>query len=123
MAQLLALIVKLYAVEREAKDASFDERLTLRQERSVPLLMQIEAWLNQEDDMALPRSPMAGAISNRVGGMSVGQHLHRFFLELLGERTAGRLRWLLLLTRHQGNAEGGPILRNSPVRGIRTTST
>ena len=37
-AQMLALIAELYAIEREAKDADNGTRLTLRQERSLPVL-------------------------------------------------------------------------------------
>jgi transposase len=60
--QMLALVVKLYAVEREAKDADEAARLTLRQERSVPVLARIKAWLDTEGKAVAPRSPMAAAI-------------------------------------------------------------
>jgi transposase len=64
-AEMLALIGELYAVEREAKERSLDEAATLalRQSQSVPLLARIEAWLDAEGEVILPRSPMATAIT------------------------------------------------------------
>jgi transposase len=64
-AEMLALVGKLYAVEREAKQKEFDEAalLALRQERSVPILDQIKTWLDTEGEIVLPRSPMAQAIT------------------------------------------------------------
>jgi hypothetical protein len=62
-AQMLALIGQLYAVEREAKDFTDDARLALRQERSVPVLAQIKAWLDAEGEVVVPRSPLATAIT------------------------------------------------------------
>ena len=61
--QMLALIAELYAVEREAKDADDATRLALRQERSVKLLERIKSWLDTEQQVVLPRSPMATAIT------------------------------------------------------------
>jgi transposase len=63
-AQMLALIGELYAIEREAKDASLDEAATLaeRQARSVPVLGRIKTWLDAEGEVVLPRSPMGAAI-------------------------------------------------------------
>ncbi|MBX9654079.1 IS66 family transposase [bacterium] len=61
-AQMLAMIGELYSIEREAKDADDATRLTLRQERSVPMLSSIKAWLDAENQIVLPRSPMATAI-------------------------------------------------------------
>jgi transposase len=62
-AQMLALIAELYAIEREAKDVDDTTRLALRQERSVPVLARIESWLDAEQAIVLPRSPMATAIT------------------------------------------------------------
>ena len=59
----IALIAGLYAVEHEAKHADGDARLALRQERSVPVLERIKAWLDAEGEVVLPRTPMATAIT------------------------------------------------------------
>ncbi|QDS99601.1 IS66 family transposase [Adhaeretor mobilis] len=61
--QMLALAGQLYAVEREAKDADDAARRQLRQERSVPVLDRIKSWLDAEQDVVLPRGPMAKAIT------------------------------------------------------------
>jgi len=59
-AQVLTLIGELYAIEREAKEDA--ARLQVRQERSLPVLTRIKAWLDTEQGSVLPRSPMAKAI-------------------------------------------------------------
>jgi transposase len=61
-AQMLALIGELYTIEREAKDALDAQRLALRQQRSLPVLARIKAWLDAEGEVVLPRSPMGQAI-------------------------------------------------------------
>ncbi len=59
---MLAMVGELYDVERQAKDLSEEARLELRQRQSVPILARIQAWLDDEGRVVLPRSPMAGAI-------------------------------------------------------------
>jgi hypothetical protein len=61
-AEMLEFVRRLYAVEDEAKALVHDARRALRQERSVPVLGQIGAWLDAEVQLVLPRSPMAQAI-------------------------------------------------------------
>jgi len=62
--QALAWIKRLYEVEREAKQAELDvdERLKLRQEKSVPLLGAFKAWLDEQSQQVLPKSPTMQAI-------------------------------------------------------------
>ena len=62
-AEMLEFVRQLYAVEDEAKALDHDARRALRQERSVPVLAAIKAWLNHEGQLVLPRSPMAAAIT------------------------------------------------------------
>jgi len=61
--QMLALIGQLYQIERESKELSDALRLAVRQERSVPILEKIKTWLDREQEVVLPRSPMATAIT------------------------------------------------------------
>jgi transposase len=61
--QMLALVGQLYQIERESKELSAALRLAVRQERSVPVLEKIKNWLDAEQDVVLPRSPMATAIT------------------------------------------------------------
>jgi transposase len=60
---MVAMIKLLYEVESEAKELDADARHTLRQEKSVPILARIKAWLDQQKDQVLPKSPMSKAIS------------------------------------------------------------
>ena len=73
-AQMLTMVRELYAVEDEASaqiagtpGATHEQadaiRLALRQERSVPVLATIRTWLDTEQKLVLPRSPMAQAIT------------------------------------------------------------
>ena len=61
---LLALIRRLYRVEREAREAKMDaaERLVLRQEKSRPILGLIEEQLESLSPRCLPKSPLGEAI-------------------------------------------------------------
>lgn len=44
----LTMINKLYGIERDPGDASADEhRFIGRQERSLPILMQLKSWLDK----------------------------------------------------------------------------
>jgi len=63
--RMLTLVAELYAVEREAKERELDEAVTLalRQERSTPVLARIKTWLDTEQEVVLPRSPLAAAIT------------------------------------------------------------
>lgn len=61
--EMLALIGKLYAIEREAKAYDDAARLELRQSKSVEILERIKTWLEAESEIVLPRSPMSKAIT------------------------------------------------------------
>jgi hypothetical protein len=62
---MLAYIRLLYDVEREALDMKLDRegRLALRQAKSVPVLDDIKAYLEQEQPKVLPKSPEGQAIA------------------------------------------------------------
>jgi transposase len=57
----------LYAVERECKDASIEERLELRQRQSAPLLAQLRERLLTWKEQLLPKHPMAEAVNYALG--------------------------------------------------------
>jgi len=72
-AQMLTMVRDLYKVEDEttaqiaATPGAMGEqadalRLTLRQEKNAPILATIKTWLDTEQKLVLPRSPMAQAI-------------------------------------------------------------
>ena len=62
----MAYIQRLYAVEDEARKLDDDARRGLRQERAVPILADLRAWLDEVSGEVLPRSPLAGAITYAV---------------------------------------------------------
>ena len=55
----------LYEIEREAReqDLSYDDRKTLRQNKSVEKLQELEAWLKENIIQVLPKSAIGGAIA------------------------------------------------------------
>jgi len=62
---MLDLIQKLYTIERSAKalTCDFDAIRNLRQIESLPLLLEIEAWLKKNLLETLPKSAIGGAIA------------------------------------------------------------
>jgi transposase len=63
--QMLSLIQKLYAIEREAKALrpDYEAIRQLRQKEALPLLMEIEAWLKKNVTETLPKSAIGMAIA------------------------------------------------------------
>jgi transposase len=59
----MELFRKLYDVEREARGLSPGERQRLRAERSLPLLDQLDAWVNAHKDKLRPTELLAEARS------------------------------------------------------------
>lgn len=61
----LKRIQELYHLERWAKDEllSHAARYELRQEKALPIMEEIKAWLNQQYPQVLPKSPIGKAIS------------------------------------------------------------
>ena len=55
-------IAKLYRVEKEIKDLSADEKKTIRQEKSLPLLNDLKKWLDKSIQQVLPKSEIGKAI-------------------------------------------------------------
>ena len=65
--QMVALIHKLYEVERAAREKTPEARKALRQKRARPILDKIKAWLDDKVVKALPKSPLGEAISYTLG--------------------------------------------------------
>ncbi len=61
--KVLILVQKLYEVERQAREAelSYDQIKLLRQEKSVPVLEEMEKYLIEENHYILPRSAIGKA--------------------------------------------------------------
>jgi transposase len=108
----LAYIRRLYAVEADAKEAELDDdaRRVLRQERSVPILGELFAWLEGLRGQVLPKSPMGEAIGYALNHkVALLRYTEQGFLEIdnnaseRGEKTIaiGRGNWLFF------GSEGG----------------
>jgi transposase len=80
---MLEQIKELYMIERRAreKEYSFNERLNLRQEESVPILKDIKDWLDQQMSEVLPKSQIGQAIG----------YIHSFWSRLEQYVEDGRL--------------------------------
>ncbi len=61
--EAIDLLRALYAVEKQAKDASVEERLSLRQEQSAPVLAELREKFLTWKEQLLPKHPMAEAIN------------------------------------------------------------
>ena len=61
--QMVALIRKLYQVERAAKEEMAEKRKALRQAQASPILEKIKAWLDEKVGKVLPKSPLGEAIA------------------------------------------------------------
>jgi transposase len=61
--EAVARIRQLYAVEHEAKDLDAPARAGLRQEKSKPLLDALKDWLDREHRLAIPKTPIAEALT------------------------------------------------------------
>ncbi len=59
----LALIKKIYAIEREIADDPPDRRLLVRQSKSKPIMEAFKSWLDEQSIKVLPSSPTGKAIS------------------------------------------------------------
>jgi len=63
--QALALFHKLYEIEREAREQKLahDDIKNLRQQKSLPVLKEMETWLNKNLNLVLPKSAIGQAIA------------------------------------------------------------
>ena len=107
----LAWIARLYAIEREAKDATPQARWALRQERALPLLAQFREWLVSLTGRVLPKSPLGQAVQYVLprwdgfvrycedGALAIDNNLSE---RTLRPCAIGRKNWLFL-----GNDRGG----------------
>jgi len=60
--QMVAMIAKLYLIERSAKDMTPEERREIRQTQAKPLLEKIKNWLDSKAGKVLPKSLLGKAI-------------------------------------------------------------
>ena len=61
--QAVAMIGKLYCVEREHKDSTLEVRYAARQEKSVPVLDELHGWMEKLLPKVPPKSALGAALS------------------------------------------------------------
>ncbi len=61
--QAVALIGRLYGVERKYKEASVEERYLARQSLNLPILAELRTWLDKTQPAILPKSALGAALS------------------------------------------------------------
>ena len=63
--KMLKMMQKLYAIERQAKEEEmdFEQIKALRQEKAVPILNEMEAWMQEEIYKVAPKSAIGKALS------------------------------------------------------------
>ncbi len=59
----LRFIQKLYAIERSVRDLSVQERLDVRQQRSLPVVRELRMWLDQALASVVPQSLTGKALT------------------------------------------------------------
>jgi transposase len=68
--EAVARIKAFYAIEHEAKDIDHVARAALRQQKAQPLLDALKVWLDREQRTALPKTPIAEAITYAINQWS-----------------------------------------------------
>ena len=72
---VLAIIARLYEIERAAKELTAQQRQSLRAEHAAPLLTQLEQWLNEQQ--LLPKSLIGQAATyTRNQWMALNRYVH-----------------------------------------------
>ena len=61
--QAVAMIGRLYGMEREHKDATMDARYAARQEQSIPVLNELHDWMAKMLPKVPPKSALGAALS------------------------------------------------------------
>lgn len=61
--EAVALIGKLYGIEREYKEASIEDRYLARQKHAVPVLAELQAWLHRTQPLVTPKSALGTALA------------------------------------------------------------
>jgi hypothetical protein len=109
----IAWIGRLYAVEKEAREGSWDDvrLMTTRAERSRPTLESFHVWLEGEARKVLPRSPIGEAITSaRSNRVALSRSLQSAYLSSDNNATENAIRPIALRKKnwlHLGSDRGG----------------
>jgi transposase len=108
---MLAYIQLLYEVEREARNATAEQRRELRQAKSRPILQDIKNYLQTEKPKVLAKSPMSVAIDYTLSNWeALGRYTEDGDLEIDNNRAERSLRSILVGRRNwlfYGSDKGG----------------
>lgn len=63
---VLAWVRQLYTIERDAKEATANERRAMRQAEADPILNDIKQWLDANQNHVLPKSPIGQAVQYAI---------------------------------------------------------
>ena len=111
--EAMALIGRLYRLERQWKELDDDERRAARQEHSVPLLEKFKAWLEGARTRVLPKSPAGMALGYaRRNWEALSRYTEHGELEIdnnaaeraLRDVAIGRKNWLFFGSHNGGKA-------------------
>lgn len=109
--QALQMIQDLYAIERDGRDLTPEERHAMRQAQSVPILARFKTWLDNQKVVSLPKSPLGKAVTYALnnwnalctfttnGALSVDNNRSERALRAMA---VGRKNWLFVGSRDGG---------------------
>lgn len=107
----LAFIRHLYAIEKRARSGDSEQRRALRASEAQPVLASFQAWLNQEVEKVLPKSPLGQAIAyTRAQWRALTRYVEDGILEIDNNRAERALRRVAIGRKNwmfAGNDEGG----------------
>lgn len=72
----VAHIQKLYRVEAQLAGKMFEEKYTLRQQYTVPLLKEFKIWLDKSAQQVAPKTTLGMAVAYTIAAMGKTHHLH-----------------------------------------------
>jgi transposase len=110
-ARVVALYGELYAVERDAKELSVDERLRMRRARSVPVWSELASEVARLVAVAEPKSPLSKANTYfRRQSAALSAFLDNGVLPISNAHVEGLLRGVALFRKNSlfvGSLEAG----------------
>ncbi len=108
----VAMVKLLYEVEKEAKELDAEARLTLQQEKSVPRLAPVKAWLEEDQGQVLRKSPMGETIQDCLGNWKAfREYVNNGDLAIDNNAAENALRPIVLGRKNwlfAGSDNGGP---------------
>jgi transposase len=109
--EAIALVRALYAVEKQGRNASADERLGLRQEQSAPVMADLHDKFLTWREQLLPKHPMAEAINYALNHWEeLNVFLSDGTVEIDNNVSEREMKRIILTRKNSlfvGNARGG----------------